>query len=586
MGGGSSRPRLFACVGLLVLALIAATVTVAAARAGSAAGGARLTVSKPVVGAQGTVRLRGFSWPCRRDVRLEAYVDGVSPYASQDIGVVKLAGAAFSKRWRVPPVIDSVPWTVQAVQRCGARAEVVTAPLEITASARGARTAGFGWSQLSAGAASAGATTVDRRGLQYIADNEGYKLNSQGQYVVYNDPLGFCTAGYGHLLHKSNCTAADLAGAFNNLSASQAVALLQMDANSFAAYIVGRTQVPISQAQLDALVDFAFNVGQPAYGGSTLLRLLNQGQVDQVPGQLARWVHGTVGNGANKHVKVLKGLVLRRGTESKMWTNGQFPTAKHPLPTPGGLPPPPPTTTTPTTPTPTPANCSSDNLSQPPPDGCYRVKVQVILDYYPGDTQHGLGVGVGSATVEPGGGTIACLNPGNAGACFVYEDVAVNTTVTVTATPGSLASDSSAGVDSMFEKFAGSCTGTGACVLTPSSNNTVVDVYFIPAVAKLTLDASPQHGPEMIANTEGPPATSNPLSPVYCGSASYDTMSLSCSLLVRINQQVQVSSAFPGAPTGSNTPTFSNNCPARPADPSYCDITLTSDQTVTASYGG
>ena len=576
VGGAGSQARLPGRLGIVVLLLasIPALVVIASAQA---ARGAGLTVSSLTVSSRGTVQLRGSSWPCRHDVRLQAYVDGVSPYPSQDIGVAKPAGGAFSKRWRAPSVIDSLQWTVQAVQHCGSRTKVVTAPVEITAATRGSRTAGVGRSLLSAIAASAGATTVDRRGLQYIADNEGYKLNRQGQYVVYNDPLGFCTAGYGHLLHKSNCTAADRAGPFNNLTAAQAVALLQKDADAFAAYIVRRTQVPLSQAQLDALVDFAFNVGKDAYGSSTLRRLLNQGQGDQVPAQLARWVHGTVGQGANKHTEVIKGLVLRRGTESKMWTTGQFPAAKHPLPTGEGPPPSPPPN-----PPPKSSNCSADDLSQPPPDGCYRMKVQVILDKYPGDPNADLGVGVGSATLQPGGKTITCLNPGDAAACFVYEDIAVNTTVTVTATPGSESPDPANPPDSAFEKFAGSCTGTGACVLTPSSNNSVVSVYFMPAVATLTLQASASTA-EMSANGEGHVAGTLPQSPVRCGPGSANSFNLPCSLLVRINGEVQVQSDNQGhTPT---TPTFTNNCAVRPAAPTYCDITMTSDQTVTATYG-
>jgi hypothetical protein len=34
------------------------------------------------------------------------------------------------------------------------------------------------------------------------------------------------------------------------------------------------------------------------------------------------------------------------------------------------------------------------------------------------------------------------------------------------------------------------------------------------------------------------------------------------------------------------TPTFSNNCAVRPNAMEFCNITLTSDQTVTATYGG
>jgi hypothetical protein len=152
----------------------------------------------------------------------------------------------------------------------------------------------------------------------------------------------------------------------------------------------------------------------------------------------------------------------------------------------------------------------------------------------------------------------------------------------VSATPGSEAPDPGSPSDSAFEKFAGSCTGTGACTLTPSSNNTVVNVYFRPAVVTLTLQASVNTA-EMSANGEGHVAGTDPFSPVYCG-GSGDSMSLPCSLLVRINGEVQVQSDNQGhTPV---TPMFSDNCPARTAAPDYCDITLTGSQTVTAAYGG
>jgi hypothetical protein len=275
---------------------------------------------------------------------------------------------------------------------------------------------------------------------------------------------------------------------------------------------------------------------------------------------------------------VIGDLVRRRGNDSRIWTKGQFPPVKHKLPTgtgAGGSP----------TPTPTPATCASDNLGQPPPAGCYRITFQVIPDHYPADTQQGLGVGVGTATLEPSGVTIPCLNPSDAGACVKHADVPVNTTVTITATPGSESPDPATPVDSAFEKFTGSCTGTGSCVLTPSSNSTVIDVYFIPAVVMLTLDASPESGPEMSANGEGQVATTDPFSPVYCPSQDGQSMPLPCSMLVRVNGEVQVQ-ANHGTLATNNPPTFSDNCPARPGNPDYCDITLTSNQTVTATFGG
>jgi hypothetical protein len=54
-------------------------------------------------------------------------------------------------------------------------------------------------------------------------------------------------------------------------------------------------------------------------------------------------------------------------------------------------------------------------------------------------------------------------------------------------------------------------------------------------------------------------------------------------MLVRVNGEVQVQ-ANHGTLATNSAPTFSDNCPARAGAPDYCDITLTSDQTVAATF--
>lgn len=163
-----------------------------------------------------------------------------------------------------------------------------------------------------------------------IADEEGAVINQQGPLSGLQRHLGFCTAGYGHLLHKSNCTAADRSGPYNNLTSAQAVALLVKDADRVGSQILAGTGVALTQDQLDALVDFQFNTG--GYGGSTLREVLNQGHDDEVPEQFARWVHGVVGKGAKRHMAVIGDLVRRRGNDSRIWSKGEFPPVKHKLP--------------------------------------------------------------------------------------------------------------------------------------------------------------------------------------------------------------------------------------------------------------
>lgn len=430
---------------------------------------------------------------------------------------------------------------------------------------------------------------VDERGLDF-ATQRGFD-----SYVptLYNDPAN-CTIGYGHLVHLGPCVfnrapsdalggaaayARQLADEMpylslvdgrlvkRRISKQEARALLRRDARKTDAIVNRRFKTPLGQNQYDALWDFTFNGCLRGGLGRKLIAAVNRRDFETAVALIPR-----CNKGVNRRGKlvVLGGLVRRRAAEVKLFDTPDEPTTTT-------------TTTTSTTSTTDTATCSADELSRPPSPGCYRVKVRVILDKYPGDPQGHLGVGVGSATVQPGGKTITCLNPGDAAACFVYDDVAVNTTVTVTATPGSESPDPATPADSAFEKFAGSCTGTGDCVLTPSSNNTVVSVHFRPAVATLTLRASVSTA-EMSANGEGHVASTLPVSPVRCGPGSANSFTLPCSLMVRINGEVQVQSDNQGrTPT---TPTFSDNCAVRPAAPDYCDITLTSDQTVIATYGG
>lgn len=73
--------------------------------------------------------------------------------------------------------------------------------------------------------------------------------------------------------------------------------------------------VAVTQGQFDALTDFAFNEGVEALEGSTLMRLLNDGDVTGAAAQFASWVYGDVGG----QMVALPGLVARRAAEEAMF---------------------------------------------------------------------------------------------------------------------------------------------------------------------------------------------------------------------------------------------------------------------------
>ncbi|HVF13161.1 MAG TPA: peptidoglycan-binding protein [Acidimicrobiales bacterium] len=140
-------------------------------------------------------------------------------------------------------------------------------------------------------------------GLRLIEMFEGLSLDP------YNDPVGHCTVGYGHLLHHGNCD-----GSEPSISRDEARRLLRADARSAGSAVSDGVTVTLNQTQFDALVSFVFNVGGGNFADSTLRRLLNEGNYDAVPTQLNRWVHAEGG--------VLPGLVRRREVEGRLFREG------------------------------------------------------------------------------------------------------------------------------------------------------------------------------------------------------------------------------------------------------------------------
>jgi len=84
------------------------------------------------------------------------------------------------------------------------------------------------------------------------------------------------------------------------------------DASKFEGAIKKCVKVPLHQHEYDAYVSLAYNIGEGAFCGSTLVRLLNQQQYEAACGQILRWDKF---NGAP-----LAGLTKRRQEEHKKCT--------------------------------------------------------------------------------------------------------------------------------------------------------------------------------------------------------------------------------------------------------------------------
>ncbi len=100
---------------------------------------------------------------------------------------------------------------------------------------------------------------LSQAGLQFIAGWEGLRN------TLYDDGgvgVGNCTIGVGHLVHLGPCDGRSEEQPFlNGITDDAAYALMRVDAQRFEDVVNREITVPLSQNQFDALVDFAYNLG-------------------------------------------------------------------------------------------------------------------------------------------------------------------------------------------------------------------------------------------------------------------------------------------------------------------------------------
>ena len=183
------------------------------------------------------------------------------------------------------------------------------------------------------GTPNTGGRQLSHSGVQLIASFEGFDPH------LYNDSAGHCTIGYGTLVHLGPINGSESAEFKHGITRERALQLLLHETAQDARSINSHVHVALDQAQFDALVSFAYNVGlgQNGFAGSTLLRVLNAGHYDQVPAQMMRWNHagGKVSQGLTNR-RTAEAALFRRGTAAQGHT-APAPTA--PVPTPVPTPP-------------------------------------------------------------------------------------------------------------------------------------------------------------------------------------------------------------------------------------------------------
>jgi lysozyme len=137
---------------------------------------------------------------------------------------------------------------------------------------------------------------------QLIEGFEGCRLSP------YQDSVGVWTIGVGH------CGPEVHAGS-GKITQAEADRLLAQDLARFER-AVERLAPQTTQQQFDALVSFAFNLGEGALLGSTLRRLHNSPDYKAAAGEFHKWNHAGG--------KVLAGLTRRRAAEAEVYAHGNY----------------------------------------------------------------------------------------------------------------------------------------------------------------------------------------------------------------------------------------------------------------------
>jgi lysozyme len=145
---------------------------------------------------------------------------------------------------------------------------------------------------------------INADGVRLIKQWEGLELNA------YKDVGGVLTIGHGH----TSAAGIPYVKAGMRINDVEAEEILKSDLRKFEERVERLVKVKLTDNQFAVLVSFDFNTG--ALHKSTLLKKLNAGDYDAVPGELMKWV--------NAGGKKVKGLVNRRSAEAGLWAKGEY----------------------------------------------------------------------------------------------------------------------------------------------------------------------------------------------------------------------------------------------------------------------
>ena len=165
--------------------------------------------------------------------------------------------------------------------------------------------------------------TVTPQGRQLLAEFEGMRTemydDATGETIEdASDAKGYATIGIGHLLTRAEQRSGkiDIAGEQvdyrQGLTEDQVFALLDQDTQDAAEIVDKYVTVELTPEQRDALISFAFNIGEGNFKNSGAIKALNRGDVEEFLKRHAQW---------NKSKgKEMRGLTRRREQEANLFT--------------------------------------------------------------------------------------------------------------------------------------------------------------------------------------------------------------------------------------------------------------------------
>ena len=160
---------------------------------------------------------------------------------------------------------------------------------------------------------------ISNHGIETLKQIEGMVIRNR-KHVIYDDktgePVPRCaplrrgaTIGYGHLIKSGESFT-------NGISEDAATELLRTDVAWAENIVREKITVPLTQNQFDALVIFAFNIGEKNFACSTVVKHINNPNFTstQYPTLDAAWRAWNKSGG-----RVVRGLVRRREIELKLF---------------------------------------------------------------------------------------------------------------------------------------------------------------------------------------------------------------------------------------------------------------------------